>query len=97
MKEYAVKLRKPYEFEGKSYTEIDLGGLEDLSTAQLKEADKRFTREGNIAAVNEVTLGYACIVAHLVTGLPMEFFDGLPARAGTALKNTVAGFFLNTD
>ena len=90
---YLVKFRKPYQFEGQEYKEIDLFGLEDLSTEDLVEADKVFARTGNVAAMNEMSMGYACIIAARATGKPIEFFSRLPAKDGLEVKNTVVGFF----
>ena len=33
--DYKVKLRKPFQFEGETYTEIDLSALEDLAQISL--------------------------------------------------------------
>ena len=91
--DYKIKLTKPFQFEGETYTEIDLSALEDLNTSQLVEAEKRFTRGGGISAIKEFDTDYACIIASIATGKPVEFFLALPARDGVALKNKVGSFF----
>lgn len=91
--DYKVKLTKPFQFEGITYTVIDLSALEDLNTSQLVEADKRFTRGGGISAIKEFDTDYACIICSIATGKPVEFFLALPARDGVALKNKVGSFF----
>ena len=40
-----IKLKKPYKFEGKEYTEIDLSGLEDLSAADMISVNKYLDRQ----------------------------------------------------
>lgn len=92
MDKYTIVLKKPYKFEGKEYKEIDLSGLENLSTRDLIDADKQFTTSGQMALMNEMTTGYSCIIAAKATGKPVEFFEGLPAGDGLKLKNMVMGF-----
>jgi len=88
-----VEFKKPYFFEGKQYTEIDLNGIEDLTVKDLTNADKQFATSGNIAAMNEMNLLYACIVASKVTGKPIEFFENLPGNEGLKIKGEVMRFF----
>lgn len=89
---YVVKFKAPYTFEGKEYTEVDLSGLEKLSAADLIEADKQFNSSGQIAMMNEVSLGYCLIVASKASGKPIEFFQKLPAPDAIKVKNTVINF-----
>ena len=91
--DYKIKLTKPFKFEDETFTEIDLSALEDLSTNQLVEADKRFSRGGGISAIKEFDTDYACIICSIATGKPDEFFLALHARDGVALKNKVGSFF----
>ena len=92
--EYIIKLEKPYTFEGTEYNEIDLSGLEKLTVKDLVEAEKQFTASGQAAAVAEMSIGYAAIVAVMVTKKPVEFFNGLPAKEGVKVKTMVSSFFL---
>jgi hypothetical protein len=90
---YVVKFRKPYQFEGQEYTEVDLSGLDKLTVKDLVEADRHFATSGQAAVVNEMSVGYACIIAAKVTDKPVEFFENLPAAEGIVIKNMVTGFF----
>ena len=59
-----LKLKKPYKFEGKEYTEIDLSGLEDLSAADMIAVNKYMDRTATgIQVMPEVSLEYACVLA----------------------------------
>ncbi len=87
-----LKFKKPYTFEGKEYKEIDLSGIESLSTKDLLEADKKFNASGQMALMNEMTTGYSVIIASKATSLPVEFFENLPASEGLKVKNTVMNF-----
>ncbi|MDR2648751.1 MAG: hypothetical protein LBB94_03415 [Clostridiales bacterium] len=93
MSDYVLKLKKPMIFEGTEYKEIDFSGLETLNTRQLKEADKMVSRNVTSLTMKEVTLEYACIIAYLVTNLPLEFFDGLGAQDGVALRIFIMNYF----
>ena len=88
-----IKLAKTFKFEGKDYNEIDLTGLEDLTTADISECEKLFERNGNFSALKEMNLEYCILVANKVTGLPVEFFNALPAREGAKVKQAVSAYF----
>ena len=91
--ERILKLKKPLNFEGKEYIEIDLSGLDDLTARQLKEADKLVDISQRMLTMKEVTLDYACVVAHIATHLPLEFFDQLRAADAVSLRLMVVQFF----
>ena len=73
-----MKLDKPFTFEGQTYTEVDLSGLEDTTAADLQAV--------------EMTLEYAKFMAARVAHLPLEFFERLPAKEAIKLKGIVVGF-----
>ena len=88
-----VSFGKPYTFEGTTYNEVDLAGLDDLSTDQLCQADRIFERGGGVSTIKELNVEYACIIAAMATGKPVEFFKGLPARDGNKIKAKVGAYF----
>lgn len=87
-----IVFKKPYTFEGKEYTEVDLRGLETLKTSDLAEADRLFNTSGQFSVMNEMAVGYTCILASKASELPVEFFESLPAPEGLKVKNKVMGF-----
>ena len=91
--EYLIELKKPYLFENQEYTEVDLAGLESLTAKDLIESERQFAASGQVAAINEMNIGYVCIVAAKASKLPVEFFEKLPANEAIKVKNTVTGFF----
>lgn len=97
MENNKIVFARPYNFENETYTEIDMQGLYDLKAKDLTEIDRIFTSRGNNPAMSGLTLEYAVLVAHKVTGKPIEFFEGLPAKDATALKNRVIIFFYGED
>lgn len=92
---HVMKLSKPYHFKGQVYTEIDLNGIADLNSLNESEAENRIVRAGFMVTENSFNYLYACILASMATGLPEEFFTGLPLSELLKLKNAVndAGFF----
>jgi hypothetical protein len=90
--EYTVEFRKPYTFEGEEHKEVDLSGLDNLSTKDILDADKRFAASGQTALMNEMVTGYCLIVASKASGKPIEFFEQLPASEGLKVKNVVMAF-----
>ena len=95
--EYVLKFGKTYEFEGEKYDYIDLSGLEELSADDLIKAQKIMERQGSISVMPEMTLEYACIIAHLATKQPIEFFKSLPAKHAIKLKNKIMVFLNKED
>lgn len=87
-----LRFKKPYTFEGETYTEVDLSGLEDLSAADLCKVGKMVKKTDGVDPIAEMSLPYAIYMAARVTGKPLEFFQQLPAREAVKLKNLVVGF-----
>ncbi len=88
-----VKFRKPYVFEDDIYDGIDLSCLENLSAGDMLGIEKRFYKFGIMSMNPENTATYAKIVAQKATGLPIEFFEGLPIREMLKIKSRVVNFF----
>ena len=87
-----LRFKKPYSFEGETFTEVDLSGLEDLSAADLCKVGKMVKKIDGVDPIAEMSLPYAIFMAARVTGKPLEFFQQLPAREAVKLKNLVVGF-----
>ena len=89
-----MKLDKPFTFEGQTYTEVDLSGLEDTTAADLQAVGRFVTKKNPAAnpATVEMTLEYAQFMAARVAHLPLEFFERLPAKEAIKLKAIVVGF-----
>ena len=90
---YLVVLDKPYEFEGKKYTEVDMSGLENIRALDMIDASKTLCGTGEYYSVPETQMGYALMIASRATGLPIEFFHNLPPKAALKVKGKVTGFF----
>lgn len=92
-----VKFSKPYRFEGKTYSEVDLSGMDDLSAEDMIAADRYLTRSGSFSVMPEMTLEYACFIAARAAKQPIEFFKGLPPKDALKVKNRVTSFFYSED
>ncbi len=93
-----IKLKKPYRFDGKEYTEIDLSGLEELTAADMIALENQYDRKSpGINVMPEVKVGYAVMMAARAAKLPVEFFNGLPPKDAMKVKNRVMGFLFGSD
>ena len=92
-----LRFRKPYVFEGKDYTELDLSGLEDTTAEDLAAVNRILSKSGVVSPMPEMTQDFCILMAARVCKLPTEFFKRLPAREAIRLKNTVTGFLYGGD
>ena len=94
-----LRFAKPYKFGGQEYTEVDLSGLEDTTAGDLARCAKITTRKhkGLNTATLEMTTEYSITMAHIVTKLPLEFFERMPSKSAIELKGIVVGFLFGAD
>lgn len=93
---YIIKFGKPYIFEDETFNSVDLSEIENITASDMIATQKAMSKNG-IEALPEMSLEYCCIIAARVTGKPIEFFTGLPARDAVKLKNVVTGFIFGAD
>ena len=93
-----IRFNKPYVFEGNTYTEIDLSGLESLNAASMIDVNRKMERgSSGINVLPEVSLEYACNLASKATTQPIEFFLCLPPKEAIKVKNRVMGFLFGSE
>lgn len=93
-----IKLKKPYLFEQKEYTEINLTGLDELKASDMIALEKQYDRRApGINVMPEVKVEYAVMMAARAAKLPVEFFDGLPPKEVMKVKNRIMGFLFGSD
>ena len=92
-----VKFSRSYSFEGKSYSEVDLAGMDDLTAKDMIEAEKYLFKTGTVSALPDQTIGYICFIASRISDQPIEFFMGLSPRDMNRVKNKVTGFFYGVE
>ena len=94
-----LKLTRPYVFEGKTYEELDLSGLEDVTAGTLENVGRQVSKKhpGINPAVLEMSTPFCHMLAGRVAKLPLEFFQRLPAKDGIALKALITNFLYGGD
>lgn len=95
--EVILKFNKPFVFEGKTYNEIDLSALENITGEDMIQVNRRLTVAGCAPLLQEMSLEYAQMMAAQVTGMPIELFKALPAKASMKLKNIVTNFIYGEE
>ena len=86
-----IELARPYKFDDKEYTEIDLSGLDGLTIKDAVLIIKKLYNEGELAAMitPETATAYTDALAAAATKLPIEFFQLLPIGASKKVRQTV--------
>lgn len=86
-----VKFNKPYRFEGKEYTEVDMSGLERLTVKDAIEVQRQLFNQQEVAAslLTETTTAFARALAVKATGRPVEFFQQMPRGASKLVSRAV--------
>lgn len=85
--------QKPFEFEGKEYTELDIP-LDGLTGSDINAAKKEWQTEGNFSPILASDPGFCASVAARACKLPIEFFHALPAKDYMKLTQEVSNFLL---
>lgn len=95
--EVVLKFNKPFVFEGVTYNEIDLSALENITGEDMIQVNRRLTAAGCAPFLQEMSLEYAQMMAAQVTGMPIELFKALPAKASMKLKNILTNFIYGEE
>lgn len=91
---YTIPLSKTYNLDGQEIKEVDLSGLEDLTTADAEYID-RVMAKLNYHPKNKFNdITYTKHVAMRVTNLPIEFFNALKWKDQQAITSRIAIYFL---
>lgn len=90
--EHFYSFKKPYVFEGKEYTGIDIGKVEELSTEDFCIVDRYFERKGRQIAIPEADREYCLALAALANHLPFEFFKKIPGVESAKIRARVQSF-----
>lgn len=100
-KNHVMKFDRPYVYNGKkadikgqTFESVDLSGVSELCTMHELTAENRMTAEGFTVVNKDRNYFHAVIVASQGTGLPEDFFTGLPLCEAAKLRSAVdSGFF----
>lgn len=91
---YVVPLTKGYEFDGEIIKEVDLSGLEDLTTLDGQEIDRAMAKLNHYPKDKFRDTLYTKHIAMRASGLPVEFFNSLSLKNMQAITSRVAIYFL---
>ncbi|TRZ38529.1 phage tail assembly protein [Niallia circulans] len=87
-----VKFNKPFSFDGETFTQVDVSGVENLTGQDLDDAENMLLRVNKPSMVPEMSMTYLFFLASKATGKPQEFFFQLPAKDSLKVKRTVTSF-----
>lgn len=91
---YTVTFGKEYSFEGRMIKELDLSGLEDLTTMDAQEVDRAMIKLNHHPQSKFKDTLFCKHVAMRVTGLPVEFFNSLRWKDMNEVTSRITLFFL---
>ncbi len=92
---YTIQLSKTYRLDdGTEVKEVDLSGLEDLTTADAEYVD-RVMAKMNYSPKNKFKdITYTKHIAMRVTNLPIEFFNSLKWKDMESIASRITIYFL---
>lgn len=91
---YTVKLSKTYNLGEKEISEVDLSGLEDLTTKDADYIERVMAKLGHHPRDKFRDTTYTKHIAMKVTNLPIEFFNSLKWKDLEAITSRIAVYFL---
>lgn len=92
---FTVKLSRTYDdLSGNKINNVDLSGLENLTTMDAQEVDRIVTGLGHVPRNKWKDTLYTKHVAVKATGLPVEFFNQLLWKDMEEISSTVMYYFL---
>lgn len=91
---FIVALSQEYSFEGKKIKEVDLSGLDKLTTVDGEYIEAVMNRMGHHVRDKFRDITYTKHIAMKVTGLPVEFFNQLKWKDQVNITATITYYFL---
>lgn len=88
-----VELSKPFKYEGKEITEIDLN-MEDMNGRELIDAGVESLGLGYDHPIKEYSKGYLASIAAKAAGCTVDMIMALPARDFTLVTIAVQDFLM---
>lgn len=91
---YVIPLSKAYNLEGKEISEVDLSGLDDLTTTDGEYVDRVIAKMGYHPKDKFRDITYIKHIAMRVTNLPIEFFNSLKWKDMQTIASRITVYFL---
>lgn len=92
--DYVVRFKKPYLFNGKEIDQVDMSGLEELTTMDAQLIDREMAKLNHYPKAKFRDTLYCKHIAMRVTGLPADFFNMLRWKDINEIISTVTWYFL---
>ncbi len=92
-----VAFSKPFAFEGTSYTGIDTSCLDRLTGADLTAINTYLNKRGNTVPVKEIDYTFLTLAIAKAADVPVEFFEGLPAKEFSKVMRRAQAYFFGED
>lgn len=90
------KFAKPYKFNDKEYTELEID-IENITTLDYEKAESQYkSLNPNFIGVLELETKFHKQILINATKLPEEFYNGLPIGEFVKLKMAVQGFLMGS-
>ena len=90
---YTVIFEKPYTFEKKVYSSIELAALDTLTAEDVFAAEAYAKRKSGSFTVAETSTPYLLYLAARAADQPIEFMESLPIKDATRVKYAAMLFF----
>lgn len=87
-----IALNKTYTCDGNEIKDLDLSGLNNLTSQDLIDANRIYTAQTGMPPLSEADMLYTFLIAYKVTNLPIDFFTSLSAKDGMKVKSAVSNF-----
>ncbi len=91
---FVVLLEKEYEWNKEKITQLDLSGVQNLTTSDLEYADRVLELMRRNPKNKYMDTTYQKHVAMRITGLPAEFFNKLKLRDMLTIVAVLYNYFL---
>lgn len=87
-----ITFKKPFVFEKKTYEKVDISDLKNMTGKQFINIENMIKTLGVTSLNPESTLEGAFVYASQTSGLPIEFFEALPAKEAKKVKMAVINY-----
>lgn len=91
---YVIPLSRAYDLDGHKISEVDLSGLEDLTTSDGEYIDRVMAKMNYHPKDKFRDITYTKHIAMRVTNLPIEFFNMLKWKDQQQITSRIAVYFL---
>ena len=93
---YAHKLKKPFEWEGETYTELRFD-YASLRGSDLAEVEDEMSAENKYAIIPEYSIAYVLKLAARAAGVHSSVIETLPLADANIIRKKTRSFFMHGE